>query len=84
MLFRSDRVASVVRPALELKGVVKVVLGAGATETARLRVPVRELGFPGADLQRVLEPGEIEILAGPCADRAQLLSSLVTVVGRSH
>ncbi len=71
-LFIRDRVASVARPLLELKGVTKVSLEPGETRTARLRLPVEELRFLGLDFEPVLEPGEIEIHVGPCADSAQL------------
>jgi beta-glucosidase len=72
-LFVRDGVASVARPVLELKGVTKVVLEAGATATARFRLPVTALGFLGLDLEPVLEPGEIDILVGPDADPARLV-----------
>jgi len=74
-LFVRDRVASVARPVLELKGVTKVVLEAGATATACFRLPVTALGFLGLDLEPVLEPGEIDILVGPDADPARLVSA---------
>jgi beta-glucosidase len=74
-LFVRDRVASVARPTLELKGVTKVVVEPGATGTARLRLPAAELRFLGQNLRPVFEPGEIEILVGPCADPARLVSS---------
>jgi len=74
-LFVRDRVASVARPVLELKGVTKVVLEARATATARFRLPVTALGFLGLDLEPVLEPGEIDILVGPDADPARLVSA---------
>ena len=74
-LFVRDKVASVSRPTLELKGVTKLVLEPGETGTARLELPATELRFLGVDLEPVLEPGEIEIRVGPCADAAQLLSA---------
>ena len=74
-LFVRDRVASVSRPTLELKGVTKIVLEPGATGTARLALPATELRFLGVDLEPVLEAGEIEIRVGPCADAAHLLSA---------
>jgi beta-glucosidase len=74
-LFVRDRVASVARPTLELKGVAKIVLKPGETGTARLQLPAAELRFLGLDLRPVFEPGEVEILVGPCADAAQLVSS---------
>ena len=78
-LFIRDRVASVARPLLELKGCTKITLPAGETGTARLRLPVEELRFLGLDFEPVLETGEIEIHVGPCADPAQLLSARVLV-----
>jgi beta-glucosidase len=74
-LFIRDRVASVARPTLELKGVTKIVLQPGETGTARLQLPAMELRFLGADFKPVFEPGEIEIRVGPCSDSAQLISS---------
>jgi beta-glucosidase len=76
-LFVRDRVASVARPTLELKGVAKIALAPSATGTVRLRLPAAELRFLGLDLRPVFEPGEIQILVGPCADPAQLVSSRV-------
>ena len=76
-MFVRDRVASVALPTLELKGVTKIALQPGETGTARLQLPAAELRFLGVDLRPVFEPGEIEILVGPHADRAQLLCSLL-------
>lgn len=70
--FVRDRVASVARPTLELKGVAKLELAPGETGTARLALPAADLRFPGIDLEPVFEAGEIEIHAGPCADPAEL------------
>jgi beta-glucosidase len=78
-LFIRDRVASVARPTLELKGVTKIALEPGETGTARLQLPVAELEFLGLDLEPVLEAGEIEIHVGPYADPAQLKSARVTL-----
>jgi beta-glucosidase len=36
-----------------------------------------DLRFLGLDLEPVFEPGEVEILVGPCADRAKLLATTV-------
>jgi beta-glucosidase len=74
-LFVRDRVASVARPTLELKGVTKIALSPGTTGTARLQLAAAELRFLGIDLEPVFEPGEVEILVGPHADPARLVSS---------
>lgn len=81
-LFIRDRVASVARPTLELKGVAKISLQPGETGTVRLELPVTALAFLGVDFAPVLEPGEIEIHVGGSADSAQLVSSRVTL--RTH
>jgi len=76
-LFTHDKVASVARPLLELKGFGKISLDPGQTGTLTLRLPASELRFLNVDLQPVFEPGEVEILVGPCADRSRLLAGSV-------
>ena len=79
-LFVHDILAAVARPVLELKGFVKVALQPGASGTATLLLPVAELTYLGHDLEPVLDEGEVEILVGPCADRAQLLVARINLV----
>jgi len=76
-LFTRDPVASVARPLLELKGFARVVVPAEGMRTVELALAAAELRFLGPDLVSMFEPGTIEILVGPCADRAQLLSTHV-------
>lgn len=83
-LFIHDKVASVTRPVLELKGFAKISLEPGASETVTLCVPATQLRFPGADFSPVFEPGEVEILVGPCADRTVLLRAHVQLVQLEH
>jgi beta-glucosidase len=80
-LFSHDRVASVARPTLELKDWAKIELAPGERGVVRLRVPAEELRFLGPDLSAVFESGELEILVGPCADRARLLAGRVQLSG---
>jgi beta-glucosidase len=72
-LFTHDKLASVARPLLELKGFGKVSLNPGELGTVTLILPAAELRFLGMNLEPVFEAGEVEILVGPCADRAQLM-----------
>jgi beta-glucosidase len=72
-LFTRDKVASVARPLLELKGFGKIKLPPGEAGTVALTVRAAELKFLGLDLKPVFEPGEVEVLVGPKADRSQLL-----------
>jgi beta-glucosidase len=71
-LFTHDRFACVARPLLELKGFAKISLRPGETGTVAIKVPASDLRFLGLDLKPVFEPGEVEILVGPSADRSQL------------
>jgi beta-glucosidase len=79
-LFTHDKVASVSRPKLELKGFGKISLPPGAIGTVTLSLRAAELRFLGLDLEPVFEPGEVEILVGPCADRTQLLAATLQLV----
>jgi beta-glucosidase len=79
-LFTHDTLASVSRPVLELKGFAKIHLNPGARGTVTLMLPAHELRFLGVDLESVFEPGEVEILVGPCADRNQLLADRIRLV----
>jgi beta-glucosidase len=72
-MFTRDKLATVARPLLELKGLAKVTLRPGESANVRIAVSATELRFLGLDLTPVFEAGEVEILVGPCADRAQLL-----------
>ncbi len=78
-LFTHDKLASVARPLLELKGFAKISLRPGESGTVSLTVNAWDLRFLGLDLEPVYEPGEVEILVGPCADRSQLLAGSVNL-----
>lgn len=76
-LFTHDKVASVTRPLLELKGFGKIALEPGASGTVTLQLPAAEMRFLGLDMTPVFEAGEVEVLVGPSADRAKLLVTSV-------
>ena len=80
-LFTRDPVASVTRPLLELRACGKIRLQPGETGTVSLCMAAAALRFPGVDLTPVFEPGEVEVLVGPCADRTQLLSARINLRG---
>jgi beta-glucosidase len=80
-LFTHDKLATVTRPLLELKGFAKIKLDPGQTGTVTLFLAATELRFLGPDLRPVFEPGEVEILVGPCADRARLLAGTIHLAG---
>jgi beta-glucosidase len=75
-LFTHDKLASVARPLLELKGFAKIRLEPGQAGTVALPLSGAELRFIGMNLEPVFEPGEMEVLVGPCADRTKLLAAV--------
>jgi beta-glucosidase len=79
-LFTHDRVATVARAVLELKGFGKIVLGPGEQGTVSLQLPAVDLRFLGLDLNPMFEPGEVEVLVGPCADRSRLLKASIQLL----
>ena len=66
-LFIRDPVASVTRPVLELRGVAKIALEPGAHGTVAFALSVDDVAFPGAGYDRIVEPGDLDILVGPSA-----------------
>jgi beta-glucosidase len=80
-LFIHDKVASVTRPLLELKGFAKIALAPDAHGTVTLSLKGADLRFPGPDLKPLFEPGEVEILVGPAANRKRLLAASIHLMG---
>ena len=75
-----DPVASVSRPVLELKGMVKAALAPGERRTVRLSLPCAVFALLDAELAPRLEPGALEIFVGPAARADALLKTTVTLV----
>jgi beta-glucosidase len=79
-LFTRDKLASVARPLLELKGFGKLSLGPGQHGTVTMTLQASEFRFLGLDLTAVFETGEVEILVGPSAERSRLLAHTVSLI----
>jgi beta-glucosidase len=79
-LFTHDKVASVSRPKLELKDFGKITLKPGQIGTVSLSLRGSDLRFLGLELEPVFEPGEVEVLVGPYADRTQLLVANIQLI----
>ncbi len=63
-MYVRDRVSSVTRPVKELKGFERVTLGPGQTSTVALAITPEHLAFYDVRMQRVVEPGDFEIMVG--------------------
>jgi glucan 1,3-beta-glucosidase len=63
-LYLHDKVASVVRPVLELKDFQKIRLEAGESRRVTFAVDREKLSFYNPQLQWVAQPGEFELMIG--------------------
>ncbi|SDT34263.1 beta-glucosidase [Friedmanniella luteola] len=77
-LYLHDVVASVTRPVVQLTGFTRVPLEPGEAAEVAFRVHADRTAFAGRDLQRVVEPGDVDVLVGtsardlPCRARVRL------------
>ncbi|GAB7126191.1 glycoside hydrolase family 3 N-terminal domain-containing protein [Silvimonas sp. JCM 19000] len=79
-IYVRDQFASLVRPVKELKGFARLQLAAGETRTVLARIPVDMLNFTGYSGQRIVEPGDFEIMVGEHSADIRL-RAVVTVNG---
>jgi beta-glucosidase len=84
-LYLHDVVASVVRPVKQLVGFARVALEPGEAAEVHFRVHAERTAFVGSDLQRIVEPGDIDVLLGtsatdlPCRARVRLTGPVRSV-----
>lgn len=64
-LYLRDRMASVTRPVMELKGFRKIRLEPGETKQVDFSIDTEMLKFYTPDLRYIYEPGEFEVMVGP-------------------
>ena len=64
-MYIHDRVSSVTRPVKELKAFKRITLDPGATATVEFAITPQALFFLDANMNRVVEPGEFDIMVGP-------------------
>lgn len=63
-MYIRDKISSVTRPVMELKGFQRVSLAPGETQQVELAITPAALRFYNRDMERVVEPGEFEIMVG--------------------
>ena len=82
-LYGHDVYASVTRPVAQLIGYLRVPLQPGEEAEVRFEVPASRLAFSDARLERVVEPGAIELwVGGSCAHRET--TAVVELTGETH
>ena len=85
-LYLHDVVGQVTRPVKQLVGFARIALQPGTASDVLFRVHADRTAFTGRDLERIVEPGEVEVFVGssaadlPCRGSVQLTGP-VRVVG---
>jgi beta-glucosidase len=79
-LYIRDQVSSVTRPVKELRGFARVTLTPGQATTVRFTLGPEELSMIDRRMQRVVEPGRFDVMAGTSV--ATTLSATLDVVAR--
>ncbi|MCJ7735449.1 MAG: glycoside hydrolase family 3 C-terminal domain-containing protein, partial [Anaerolineales bacterium] len=67
-LYIRDEIASSPRPMKELKGFTRLTLEPGESKEVVFNLPVNQLAFYDSDLNLVIEPGQILVMAGSSSD----------------
>lgn len=63
-MYIRDKVSTVTRPVMELKGFGRISLAPGETKQVDLAITPAALQFYNREMKRVVEPGEFEIMVG--------------------
>ncbi len=66
-LYVRDAYSSATRPVKELKGFRRLLLAPGERRTVSFTVGPEQLRFYDRSMQRVVEPGEVELMVWPCS-----------------
>lgn len=81
-LYIRDRVASVTRPVKQLRGFERITLQPGESRRVKFTLDAEDLSLWNRSMERVVEPGEFEIMAG--ANSAELKTAVLTVTPQSR
>jgi len=77
-LYLHDVVAQVARPVKQLAGFARVGLAPGEAVDVRFRVHADRTAYPDRRFERVVEPGDVDVMVGtsaahlPCRGRVRL------------
>jgi beta-glucosidase len=68
-LYIHQRVASVTRPVMELRGFQRIRLKPAEMKTVEFKLTPRDLQMLNQDMHWVVEPGVFDIMVGPSSDQ---------------
>jgi beta-glucosidase len=78
-LYVHQKIASVTRPVMQLKGFQRITLKPGEKKTVDFTITPDTLTMLNVDMHRVVEPGVFELMVGPSSDQTNIVN--LTVVG---
>jgi len=76
-MYIRDLISSVTRPVTELKDFTRITLEPGETKKVTLSITPEKLQFYNVEMERVVEPGEFEIMVGTSSVDYQTVSLIV-------
>ncbi len=68
-MYIHQRIASVTRPVMELKGFRRITLKPGEKKTVDFTITPETLSMLNVDMHKVVEPGIFDVMVGPSSDR---------------
>ena len=77
-LYIHQRVASITRPVMQLRGFQRITLKPGEKKTAEFSITPDALAMLNVDLHRVVEPGVFDLMVGPSSDQTSAVALTVT------
>jgi beta-glucosidase len=78
-LYIHQRIASVTRPVMQLKGFQRITLRPGEKKTVEFSITPDMLVMLNLDMHRVVEPGVFDLMVGPSSDQTSTVA--LTVIG---
>ncbi len=76
-LYINDKVSSVATPRMTLRGFARVELRAGESRRVEITITPEQLSLINGDMQRVVEPGEFELLVGSSSNDIRLKTTVI-------
>jgi len=70
-LYIRDKVSSVTRPVMELKGFERITLEPGESRTVLFQLGTDALELLNREMRHVVEPGEFDVMVGGASDKVQ-------------
>lgn len=77
-MYIHQKIASVTRPVMQLKGFQRISLKPGEKKTVEFTITPDTLSMLNADMHKVVEPGIFEVMVGPSSDQTKTVNLAVT------